>query len=170
MVLSLEEQGPSGPHRPPTDAAAAVQPFGSPARGPRSGLAAPAAPLQKQRQDAGGGRGTTARGAGGNGGEEHADTDTGAAVALTPAADAPDPLLPPYLRPLSPRGAHAPSEQPMPAGAAPALGAGEKAGMAGDAAGRDAPEYLVAWELEVWKKAEEAKWRAELKVRPREGV
>jgi len=115
-------------------------------------------------------------------------------TASAPAAAAPAPTagpqLPPYLQPppnpqaiavipaaapqpaAPPPSAHAAAMQPAVAAARPAKLSAAAVNDDGDdsegeriAAAREAPEYLVAWELEVWKKAEEAKWRAELKVR-----
>lgn len=128
-----------------------------------------------------------------SGGSELGVGEAGAAVGGVVGRE---PHLPPYLLPQAPGnvaaaaaagGRHAPLvqqssvavvQQQLPAavgGASPPLLLPHQQqqhevlgpeGLSRAVAAREAPEYLVAWELEVWKKAEEAKWRAELKVRP----
>ena len=48
--------------------------------------------------------------------------------------------------------------------AANAVGGGDS-GSETDGGGQDAMEYEVAWQLEMWKRNEEARWEAELRKR-----
>ncbi|PNH10303.1 Centrosomal protein [Tetrabaena socialis] len=95
-----------------------------------------------------------------------------AARAVVPAAAAPPRQALPSSLPPAHRAAAPPAfSMPPLAAIAGASGASREAHGAGGgdasaaAALRGLPEFEAAWELEVWKKAEEARWRSELRER-----